>query len=51
MVKKGNKQQNIVLTEDDQVILDYLKQKLNLKPTEIYRLALRSYYRLERKLD
>lgn len=51
MVKKGNKQQNIVIDENDQAYLDYLCEKLGLKPTQVYRLALRAYYRSERKLD
>lgn len=49
MIKKGNKQQCIVLEELDQQYLDYLCEKLGLKPTQIYRLALRAYYRQERK--
>ena len=49
MVKDGNKQQNIVLTDDDQYKLDYLMEKLGLRPTQIYRLALNYYYRRERK--
>lgn len=51
MVKKGNKQQNIVLNEDDISMLDYLVAKLGLKPTQVYRLALRALYRSERKMD
>ena len=51
MVKKGNTRVCIVLDEQDQKALDYLSVKLGLKPTQVYRLALRSYYRTERKED
>ena len=45
MVKKGNLKVGIVANLDDQVNLDYLCEKLGLKPTQIYRLALRYYAR------
>lgn len=51
MVKKGNKQVNIVLNPQDQLKLDYLCEKLGLKPTQVYRLALGLYYSTERKVD
>lgn len=49
MIKQGNKQQCIVLDEEDQKCLDFLCVKLGLKPTQVYRLAIRAYYRSERK--
>lgn len=49
MIKKENKQVNIVATPDDLDKLDYLVEKLGLRPTQIYRLALSYYYRKERK--
>lgn len=51
MVKKGSKQQNIVIDEEDQRCLDYLCIKLGLRPTQVYRLAIRAFYRSERKVD
>lgn len=48
MVKKGNKQLNVVINPSDQDRLDYLVVKLGLRPTQIYRLALAYYYRKER---
>ena len=51
MIKKGNTRVGIVATEKDMQKLDYLCEKLQLKPTEVYRLALAAYYRLERKED
>lgn len=51
MIKKGSKQQNIVADEEDIKCLDYLCVKMGLKPTQVYRLALRAYYRQERKMD
>lgn len=51
MIKAGSKQQNIVINEDDQKYLEYLCEKLGLKATQVYRLALRAYYRSERKMD
>lgn len=49
MIKKGSKQVNIVANDKDLLKLDYLMEKLGLKPTQIYRLALNLYYREERK--
>lgn len=45
MVKKGNLKVGIVANDKDQAELDYLVEKLGLKPTQIYRLALYDYYR------
>ena len=49
MVKKDNKLIGIVADKQDLLDLDYLCVKLGLKPTQIYRLALRSFARQERK--
>lgn len=51
MVKKDNKLIGIVADEEDLRYLEYLRVKLGLKPTQIYRLALRTFYRSERKMD
>lgn len=51
MVKKGNGRVSIVLTPGDIVKLEYLCEKLDLKPTQIYRLALSTYYKIERNID
>ena len=51
MVKKGNKQVNIVLNPKDIERLEFCKEKTGLKPTEIYRIALIDYYLKERKVD
>lgn len=45
MVKKGNKKIGIVATPEDMRILDVLMEKTDLHITQIYRLALRDYYR------
>lgn len=51
MVKKDSKLIGIVANEQDLKDLDFLMEKLGMKPTQIYRLALRSYARAERKID
>lgn len=48
MVKKENKLIGIVADKEDQIMLDYLTAKLKLKPTQLYRQALRAYYCSER---
>ena len=49
MVKKENKLIGIVADKEDLKMLEYLTIKLGLKPTQLYRLALRAYYCSERK--
>lgn len=51
MVKKDSKLIGIVANEQDQKDLDFLKERLGMKPTQIYRLALRAYARAERKME
>lgn len=48
MVKKDNKLIGIVADKQDILDLEYLCVKLGLKPTQVYRLALRAYARQER---
>ncbi len=47
MVKPGNVKIGIVATPKDMEKLDYLCEKLQLKPTQVYRLALSAYFRKE----
>ena len=49
MVKHGYTRVCIVLDPDDQEYLDYLMIKMGLKKTDVYRLALRTLYRKERR--
>ena len=49
-VREGNTRVCIVLDEEDQKCLDYLCVKLGLKPTQVYRLAIRAYCRQEKKV-
>lgn len=49
MVKRGNTRVCIVLDPTDQECLDFLTIKTGLKKTDVYRLALRTLYRKERK--
>lgn len=51
MIKKGNLRVGIVANEKDQAELEYLIEKLGLKPTQVYRLALHLYYRSQLKED
>lgn len=51
MIKKGNTRVGIVASEKDMTELDFLSEKLGLKPTQIYRLALHDYYRKILKED
>lgn len=50
-VKKENKLIGVVADPTDLKALDFLQVKLGLKPTQIYRLALRRLEREERKVD
>jgi len=51
MIREGSKKIGIVASKQDLLKLEYLQEKLGMKPTQIYRLALALYYREERKVE
>jgi hypothetical protein len=42
---------SIRLSDEDQVMLDYLRERLGMKSSPVFRLALRRLYQAEKKLD